>query len=69
MAQHDGSTVVEAEKMEGVLADVDAKSGDGGGRRALGYGYADHGVGSLLLFPPQREIGRPSNLRAAYGGR
>jgi hypothetical protein len=42
--------------MEGILADVDAKRGDGGG---LGFGYADHGVGSLLLFPPQSSAGRP----------
>jgi hypothetical protein len=45
-----------ADEMEGILADVDAKRGDGGG---LGFGYADHGVGSLHLFPSVR--GRPSH--------
>jgi len=67
LAQHDGSTVVEADEMEGILADVEAKRGEGG---RLGFGYADHGIGSLLLFPPQRgdwsTAGHPiSALRAA----
>jgi len=48
LAQHDGATFVEADEMEGVLADVDAQRGDGGG---LGLGNALHGLGSLLLFP------------------
>jgi hypothetical protein len=29
VAQNDGATLVEADKVEGVLADVDAEDGDG----------------------------------------
>jgi hypothetical protein len=54
LAQRDGATLVEAEQMEGVLADIDAQRGDGSG---LGFGHALHGVGSLLLFPLSGEMG------------
>jgi hypothetical protein len=49
--QNDGARLVEADKVEGVLADIDAEDGDGVFR------LARHGPGSLLGLAPGRRRG------------
>src|SRR5215467_11491002 len=51
LAQNDGAALVEADEVEGVLADVDAEDGDGVFR------LARHGPGSLLGSAPRPTTG------------
>src|SRR5215831_19538268 len=51
LAQNDGAALVEADEVEGVLADVDAEVGDGVFR------LARHGPGSLLGSAPRSTTG------------
>src|SRR5215813_8687283 len=51
LAQNDGAALVEADEVEGILADVDAEDGDGVFR------LARHGLGSLFGSAPRSTLG------------